>query len=81
MRTCAKLDGLVACAELDVEPGNKGMHKVVAACGKSERLDESKIWDGDGVEVEGDERVRVSNDGLHLDSVYKRFGKGGVLEW
>lgn len=81
MRTSTELDGLVARAEFNVEPGDKGVHEVVAACGEREGLDEGEIRNGNSVEVEGDERMRVGHDCLHFNGVDKGFRESGVLEW
>lgn len=75
-----KLDGLVAGAKLNVEPGNDGVDVVGAADGQRVGQVEGEVGDGDGVEVEGDERGGVGDDGLEFDRVDKGFGEGGALE-
>lgn len=47
---------------------------------KRVRSGESEIIDRDSVEVEGDEGMRVGNDGLHFNGVDKWFGEGCLFE-
>lgn len=76
----AELDGLVAGGELNVEPGDQGVHVVGAADGERIGEVEGEIGDLAGVEIEGDERCRVGDDGLEIDSVDEGLGEGGALE-
>lgn len=78
---CGELDWLVAGGKLDVEPGDQGVHVVGAADGELVWEAEGEILHLDGVEVEGDNREWVGDDGLHLDGVDEWLGQGGVLEW
>lgn len=80
VRAGAELDGLVAGRELNVEPGDQGVHVVGAADGERVGEVEGEIGDLAGVEIEGDERCGVSDDGLEVDSVDQRLGEGGALE-
>ena len=75
-----ELDGLVAGRELNVEPGDQGVHVVGAADGEGVGEVEGEIGDLAGVEVESDERCGVGNDGLEVNSVDEGLGEGGALE-
>jgi hypothetical protein len=76
----AESDGLVACGEFDVEPGDEGVDVVGAADGELEWEGESEIGDGAGVEVEGEDGAWIGDDGLELDGVDEGFGEGGEFE-
>jgi hypothetical protein len=78
--TGGELDGLVAGGELDVEPRDHGVDVVGAAHGKGEGELEGEVRDGAGVEVDGDDRGGVGDDGLELDGVDEGLGEGGVLQ-
>ena len=64
-----KPDGLVAGTELDVEPGDQGMDKVVTADLKLKWRRESQVLNLDCVEVEGNDSNRVRDDSFHFDSI------------
>jgi len=70
----------VAGRELNVEPGDQGVHVVGAADGEGVGEVEGEIGDLTGVEIEGDERCGVGDDGLKVDSVDEGLGQGGALE-
>jgi hypothetical protein len=76
----AELDGLVASRKLNIEPGNDGVDVVGATDGERVGEVEGEIGDFARVEVEGDERVGIRDDGLEVDSVDERLGEGGALE-
>lgn len=78
--TGGELDGLVAGGELDVEPRDHGVDVVGAADWEGEGELEGEVCDGAGVEVDGDDRSRVGDDGLELDGVDEGLGEGGVLQ-
>jgi hypothetical protein len=75
-----ELDGLVAGRELNIEPGDQSVHVVGAADGERVGKVECEIGDLARVEIEGDERVGVGNNGLEVDGVDEGLGKGGALE-
>jgi hypothetical protein len=78
--TGGELDGLVAGGELDVKPRDHGVDVVGAAHGEGEGELEGEVCDGAGVEVDGDDRGGVGDDGLELDGVDEGLGEGGVLQ-
>jgi hypothetical protein len=75
-----ELDGLVAGRELNIEPSDDGVDVVGTADGEGVREVECEILNLAGVEIEGDERDGVGDDGLEVDSVDKGLGEGGTLE-
>lgn len=79
MRASGKADGLVACGEVNVEPSNQGVDKVVALGRKREGSLESEVRGLDGVKIEGDDRARVADNSLELDGIDERLCKGNVL--
>jgi hypothetical protein len=80
VRARGELDGLVAGRELDVEPGDERVDEVVAAGGEAVGRGEGEVGRGDGVEVEGEDRGRVGDDGFHVDRVDEGLGHGGLFE-
>jgi hypothetical protein len=80
VRASGEADGLVAGGELDVEPRDHGVDVVGAAHGEGKGELECKVLNGAGVEVEGDDRRGVGDNGLELDGVDEGLGEGGVLE-
>jgi hypothetical protein len=78
--TGGELDGLVAGGELDVEPRDHGVDVVGAAHGEGEGELEGEVRDGASVQVDGNDRGRVGDDGLELDGVDEGLGEGGVLQ-
>jgi len=73
-------DGLVAGGEFDVEPRDHGVDVVGAAHGEGEGKLEGEVLNGAGVEVEGNDRRGVGDNGLKLDGVDEGLGEGRVLE-
>jgi hypothetical protein len=53
---------------------------VGAAHGEGERELEGEVRDGASVQVDGNDRGRVGDDGLELDGVDEGLGEGGVLQ-
>lgn len=78
--TGGELDGLVAGGELDVEPRDHGVDVVGAAHGEGEGELEGEVCDGAGVQVDGDDRSGVGDNGLELDGVDEGLGESGVLQ-
>lgn len=77
--------GLMARAELDVEPGDQGVDVVGAADGEVEGEFEGQVSGLDGVEVDGEDGSGVGDDSFELDRVDEGFGEGcgfegGVVE-
>lgn len=52
MGSCGEPDRLVASRKLNVEPGDKGVRKVVASDLQRERGGEGKLRSGDSVQVD-----------------------------
>lgn len=75
-----ELDGLVAGAELDVEPGDQSVDVVGTADSELEGGVEGQVGDGDGVKVDFEDCGWVGDNGLHLDSVDEGLGESGGLE-
>jgi hypothetical protein len=80
VRASRESNGFVACAELDIKPGDESMDEVVATSIERVRLLECQIRSRDCVEVEGDDGARIGDHSLHIDSINKRLGHGGGLE-
>lgn len=74
-------DWLVASGEVNIEPGDDGVDKVVAASIEKEWGGEGEIGKGALVEIEGEDGSWVSDDGLDFDGVDKWLGESGLLEW
>ncbi len=69
MRTCGEANGFMTCCEIDIEPGDQGMYKVISSDVKSEGRREGEVTGFAGVEVEGKDCSRVSHHGFDFDSV------------
>lgn len=80
MRTSTESDRFVAGSEIDIEPSNKSVNKVITTDIEFERGGESKICLGACVEVEGKDGGGVSDDSLDIDGVDERLGKSGGFE-
>lgn len=78
--TGAETDGLVACGEFDIEPGDECMDVVGAADSHLVWQAEVQILGGAGVQIEGEYSAWVRDDCLELDGVDERLGEGGQLE-
>ena len=74
-----EVDGLVASAELNVEPGDESVDEVGALGAESVGNLEGKVGGGDGVEVEGDDRARVGDESLHLNGVHEGLVESNLL--
>jgi hypothetical protein len=77
---CGELDGLVACSKLDVEPGNDGVDKVGTTDFETVGHVEGEVGDGARVEIEGENRRWVCDNGFDVDSVDEGLGHGGGFE-
>lgn len=73
-------DWLVAGCEVDIEPSDQCMDKIVATAVESELLGEGEVSGRAGVEVEGQDGGGVGDNGFDFDGIDERLGKGGVLE-
>jgi hypothetical protein len=73
-------DWLVASGEVNVEPRNKSMDKVISSAVEDEWGCESEVGNGAGVEVEGEDCGWVGNNSLDLNCVDKRLSKSSLLE-
>lgn len=80
VRAGGEADRLVALGEFNIEPCNDSVDEIVAADLEGVRHLESKVGDGAGVEIEGDDWGGVSHDSLNVDGVDKRLGHGSRLE-
>lgn len=80
VRASGEADGLVAGGELDVEPRDHGVDVVGAAHREVEGKLEGEVLNGASVEIEGNDRRGVGDNGLQLDGVDEGLGEGGVLE-
>lgn len=78
--TGAEAHGLVASGEFDVKPGNDRMHIVCSPHREVIRKLEVEVVGCAGVEVEGQDRAWICDDGLEFDSVDKWLGEGGKLK-
>ena len=74
-------DWLVAGGEIDVEPGDDGVDKVVAAGVEEEWGSEGQVGESALVEVEGQDGGWVGDNGLDLDGVDEWLSEGSLLEW
>ena len=81
MRAGRESDGLVACGEVDIKPGNQSVDEVVALSRKGEGGLERGVRCLDSVKVKGNDGARVADNSLHFDSVDKRLGKSNLLHW
>jgi hypothetical protein len=73
-------NGLLPVCVFGVGTGDHGVDVVGAAHGEGEGELEGEVCDGAGVEVDGDDRGGVGDDGLELDGVDEGLGEGGVLQ-
>jgi hypothetical protein len=80
MWSSGELDWLVACGELDVEPGDDGVNEVAAAHIECEGNGEGQVFWLDSVEVEGYDGCRIGDDGFHIDGINEGFGHGCGFE-
>lgn len=80
VRASGEADGLVAGAEVNVEPGHQGVDEVVAPRDKIEGAAEGQVFHCALVKVEGKNLSRIRHDSLHLDGVHQGLGEGGLLE-
>jgi len=80
VRARRELDRLVASAELNIEPSDDSMDEVISSCAQVEWPTEGQVFDRDSIEVEADQRVRVSHDCLHLHGVDKWLCERSLLE-
>lgn len=67
-------DGLMAGGEVDVEPRDKGVDEVVTLDVQLKVGGEGQVGDGASVEIEGEDRGRVGNDGLDVDGINEGLG-------
>lgn len=81
MRAGREADGLVACSEVDIKPGNQSVDKVVALSWKGEGGLERGVRCLDSIKVKSNDGARVADNGLHFDSVDKRLGKSNLFHW
>lgn len=73
-------DGLVACGEVNVEPGHEGVDKVVALDGDFEGRGKGEVGHGACVEVESEDGGRVCHDRLDVYRVDEGLGQSRLLE-
>lgn len=72
-------DGFVTCSELNVEPGDEGMDKIIALSAEAERSSKSEIGRGNSVEIEGQDWAWICYKCFHFDRINKRFCKRILL--
>lgn len=80
VRAGGEADGLVTGGEIDIEPGDQGVHEVVPAAVEGEWEGEGQIGSRAGVEVEGENGSGVGDNGLDLDRVDEGLRESCVLE-
>lgn len=80
VRAGREADGLVAGGEVNVEPRDKGVDKVVALDVEGELLAEGQVGNGASVQVQGQDGRGVGDDGLDVDGVDEGLGEGSLLE-
>ncbi len=80
MRSGREADRPVTYRELNVEPYNKRVDKVISPCRELEWVAECEIFDFAGIQIEYEHRRWISDDRLHLHGIHQRLGKGDFLE-
>jgi len=80
MRSGGEADGLVAGGEVDVEPCDKRVDKIISAAVEGEGGGKSQVGGRAGVEVEREDGGGVRNHGFDLDGINKGFGERSLLE-
>lgn len=78
--TGAKVDGLVAGVEGDIEPGDEGVDIIIAVGGDREGDLEVQVLLLDGQDVNVLEPAGASDDGLGIDGVDKGLLEGDLLD-
>lgn len=73
-------DGFVAGGEVDIEPSDEGVHKIVTANIKGVWYAEGEVGRCASIEVKGDNCGGVGNYGFDFDCVDERFSEGGDFE-
>jgi len=81
VRACRELDRLMAFGELDIEPSDEGMNKVVPADIEGERSFESEVRGVNRIEVERDDGGRISHDSFHVNRIHQRLTHCSCFEW
>lgn len=77
--TSGEADRLVAGTEFNVKPGNQGVDEVGTLGSQLVWNTECEVRRGNGVKVKCDDGARVSDQGLHLDSVNQGLGERNLL--
>ena len=76
-----KTNGFVAGSKFNVEPGDKGMNKVIALNAEAERSSEGKIGWCDSVEIESQDRAWICYKSFDFDCIDKWFCERILLHW
>lgn len=79
VRASGETNGLVTGAELNVEPSNQCVDEVRTLGSELVGHTEGKVGRGNSVQVEGDDRARVSDQSLHLHGVNQGLGESDLL--
>lgn len=74
-----EVNGLVASAKLDIEPGDKGVDEVGALGSELIGHLEGEVGCGNSVEIECDDGAWVSHKRLHLDGVNEGLVESNLL--
>ena len=75
-----KSNGLVASSEVDIEPSNQRVDKIISPTFQSERDVEGQVYCRNGIEVDSKDGGWFRNASFHLNRVNERFGQRGVFQ-
>ena len=78
---CRESDRLVAGGKLDIEPSDESMNEIASSRHHLERCFECEVGRFNGIEIDCHNSSWISNTGLCLHSVDKRFAQGSVFQW
>ena len=81
MRTSRESNGFMTSGKVNVEPGDKGVNKVVSLATEAEGRGKCEVSGCDRVEIDCEYRARISDKGFHLDCVHQWLGQSVLLHW
>ncbi len=80
MRTGRELDRNMAGCKINVETGYDRMNEIASLSAKRELFGELELLGSNGVEIDLEDKARISNAGFQLNGVDQGFGECAIFE-
>ena len=71
----------MACRKLYIKPGDESMDKVRSSDFKGKRCLESKVFSGDGIQINLEDFAGIGDASFQLHGIDEWLGQCGVFQW